>query len=398
MNPDDLQRGLEADLADSPDDLATHAAYADLLMERGDPRGEFIQVQLALEDKSLSDADHQRLKRREQELLEAHQNEWLGRLAPHLSDAEFHFRRGWLNQLALNNLSLPLARALRDAPEARLLRDLTMEDARADDQIPPEPDDNIPEGEVHGFWPVVGSPTLANLRRLQIGSDDGDDYNEYRCWLYTSVVPVLVRSCPRLEELLIFADEYSMIDLLAAPTLTRLRTLQIHHRSAVYRLDILANNPAFHHLTHLLLHPHCLAWHRNGEEDEAAGFRSEEGYLPLAVVKPLLHSPHVPNLTHLRLRVSSMGDEGCAEIVRSGSLKRLKLLDLRHGRISDEGARILAECPDIRHLEMLDLSYNALSDNGVSQIEQLGIPARVECQHAPDSRSADDYLEEGEFE
>src|SRR2546425_1209332 len=45
-----LRRSLEDALAEDPDDLATHMAYADHLVELGDPRGEFIQVQLALED------------------------------------------------------------------------------------------------------------------------------------------------------------------------------------------------------------------------------------------------------------------------------------------------------------------------------------------------------------
>src|SRR5215472_15320381 len=45
--PSPLQKSLEQALADSPDDLGAHSAYADYLMEQGDPRGEFIQVQLA---------------------------------------------------------------------------------------------------------------------------------------------------------------------------------------------------------------------------------------------------------------------------------------------------------------------------------------------------------------
>jgi uncharacterized protein (TIGR02996 family) len=49
MTPKDPTRAaLETALFDHPDDLATHMAYADLLREQGDPRGEFIQVQLAL--------------------------------------------------------------------------------------------------------------------------------------------------------------------------------------------------------------------------------------------------------------------------------------------------------------------------------------------------------------
>ena len=48
----DLRTALEEALAANPDDVASHAAYADHLADLGDPRGELIQVQLALEDPS----------------------------------------------------------------------------------------------------------------------------------------------------------------------------------------------------------------------------------------------------------------------------------------------------------------------------------------------------------
>src|SRR5436305_11287140 len=41
--------GFERALAADPNDLATACAYADYLAEQGDPRGEFMQIQIALE-------------------------------------------------------------------------------------------------------------------------------------------------------------------------------------------------------------------------------------------------------------------------------------------------------------------------------------------------------------
>ena len=35
-SPDSLRQALESALVENPDDLATHRAYADLLMEQGD--------------------------------------------------------------------------------------------------------------------------------------------------------------------------------------------------------------------------------------------------------------------------------------------------------------------------------------------------------------------------
>src|SRR5262245_49810485 len=68
-----LRKALEDALAEAPDDLATHMAYADHLTELGDPRGEFVRTQLALEDESLKAAQRRTLRRREQALLKRHE-------------------------------------------------------------------------------------------------------------------------------------------------------------------------------------------------------------------------------------------------------------------------------------------------------------------------------------
>ena len=65
----DLRTALEEALQADPDDRAAHAAYADLLTEEGDPRGEFVSVQLALEDEALPAARRDELKERERALL-----------------------------------------------------------------------------------------------------------------------------------------------------------------------------------------------------------------------------------------------------------------------------------------------------------------------------------------
>src|SRR5262249_52405588 len=58
----DLRAALEEAILAHPEDRASHAAYADLLTEEGDPQGEFVSVQLALEDESLPAPERQRLK------------------------------------------------------------------------------------------------------------------------------------------------------------------------------------------------------------------------------------------------------------------------------------------------------------------------------------------------
>jgi uncharacterized protein (TIGR02996 family) len=421
-----LRQALEDALVENPDEIANHAAYADYLTEQGDPRGEFIQVQLALEDEQRPAAQRKRLRQREQELLQAHQREWLGELAPYFLAGEgvspyldlyglsgpgqYRFSRGWLSQLHLTCLTASLARILVRAGQTRLLRELLVETVSDGSSGYGESRAEFPDG-IHsvGLSPLGESPYLTNVRVLRLGTDDGDDWQGYRCYLHSPVIEDLVRKMPRVEELYLFANGFNVNELFGLPTLTNLRVLQLYHTEQVHRLQLLADNRALGNLTHLLLHPHHLAWWgAQASEDSAAGYREEEGYLPLSVVRPLLSSPNLPRLTHLRLRVSSLGNEGCTEIVNSGILKRLKSLDLRHGRITEAGAHTLAACPDLRRLEWLDLDRNSINAAGIAAIKAVGVPVRIDDQHSEDEVFDEDgqevwdeeaeYLREGEFE
>src|SRR5262245_30098562 len=112
-----LQQALEAALVENPDDLAAHMAYGDYLAEQGDPRGEFVQVQIALEDDRRPPSERKRLAARVGELLEAHRDEWLGPLATHFPPGEgllnvVTFRRGWIDAVRVHTLTVEVARAL----------------------------------------------------------------------------------------------------------------------------------------------------------------------------------------------------------------------------------------------------------------------------------------------
>src|SRR5262245_50775957 len=246
-----MREAFEEALAADPDDRATHAAYADWLSEQpaesDRARGEFVAVRLALEDGSLSAGQRKRLRRREAELLSAHQRGWLGELAPFLLDGELtewdasgsgydrvpafrhepppwhpkgeafqplgspppppHFRRGWLDRIHVPHLSVFLSRALRLAPQARLLRELSIDEVseRSGSVVP---EDGVLDGEYSaGHCPLADAPALANVRVFRLGPDQGDDYRNYRCYLRSSLIPAVVRQMPRLEELRLFAND-----------------------------------------------------------------------------------------------------------------------------------------------------------------------------------------------
>src|SRR4051812_28638063 len=147
MSDDPMREALEQALLENPDDVASHMAYADYLRDQGDPRGEFIQVQLALEDPGRSPAERKKLHRREEELLAAHERAWLGELAPLLLSTEeeefelvkpelyhewigapqvgYSWTRGWLDRVECRYLTMEWTRKLGRAPIARLLNGLT---------------------------------------------------------------------------------------------------------------------------------------------------------------------------------------------------------------------------------------------------------------------------------
>jgi len=90
---------LEAVLADPADDAA-RAVYGDHLHALGDPRGEFIALQLRHAAGDATDAS----ERRERELLRRHRKEWLGPLTAVVNSSLVSgtlFSRGFLDQAAL---------------------------------------------------------------------------------------------------------------------------------------------------------------------------------------------------------------------------------------------------------------------------------------------------------
>ncbi len=76
----------------APDDDAPRLVLADFLSERGDPRGEFISLQLARHANTLDAAG----KKREKELLKRHKKQWLGPIAPLIQLHNLRFERGFL--------------------------------------------------------------------------------------------------------------------------------------------------------------------------------------------------------------------------------------------------------------------------------------------------------------
>jgi uncharacterized protein (TIGR02996 family) len=181
-----LREAFERAILDEPDDPAGYAAYADWLQEQGDPRGEFLHVQLALEDESRPASERRALQARERELLDRHERAWLGGLAAHLLDrdrasaplVEYRWRGGFLSTLNVQCLTMAFAQDLADAASARFLRELRVHgEARYsmdEGGFLRVPRVAVPAG-VRGHWELIeliGAPCLRGLRVFQMGDVD----------------------------------------------------------------------------------------------------------------------------------------------------------------------------------------------------------------------------------
>lgn len=98
-----------------PDDLDLRRVLADALLDDGDPRGEFISLQV----RRLQDGS--RPTRREQALAKANGAKWLGRLGPYLKQPVFE--GGFVTSAML---VAPLERADTAWPEWSTLTALTI--------------------------------------------------------------------------------------------------------------------------------------------------------------------------------------------------------------------------------------------------------------------------------
>ncbi len=410
--PSPLTAALEAALVESPDDLAAHSAYADYLAEQGDPRGELIQIQLALEDGSRKPAERKRLREREAELLTLHGRQWLGEAGKFLWGRwsgpdrpwRYTFRRGWLDSVrALPGPAEAIAIMAR-APEARLLSRLEIVyDMRyhpfdfgewivgPSRALSLDASDDSGEGwdvinDVTVLAPLLASPYLGNLRVFKIGySDDDPDDLRHSTMVYpfadckAETLLALLGRCPRLEELYLNVDVEHVGRLFASPALGGLRVLQYYFGVGRYRatepeypLSALAGNAALTRLHTLRLHP------------------GRDAGIALPELEALLRSPNLPALAHLQVHMTQEGDGLARLIAGSGILRRLKTLDLAYGNMTDAGAALLANAPGISGLEVLNVSRNALTAAGVTALKDAGIGAVAsDAQHDPEDT---DYL------
>jgi uncharacterized protein (TIGR02996 family) len=126
------RESLEAALAAEPENVALHSAYADLLIEEGDPRGEYIRLELMLEDEVLTEDEREELQRRTEKIRTKYEREWLGPLYRfvNLIDSDnptnyqvaVRWKRGWLEVVHVSVSDLRVFDSVRRCAMNRLIR------------------------------------------------------------------------------------------------------------------------------------------------------------------------------------------------------------------------------------------------------------------------------------
>lgn len=386
----ELRTKLEQAIFEDPEDVAAHSAYADHLMELGDPRGEFIQVQLALEDESLTVDKRKKLRQREKRLLEKNERAWLGPMSNYWIDKfdaknysyptsrtphQLTWRRGWIDSLWLHDAEEesgltvpsrePLLRCLRDF---RLLR--------------AEP------SHAYAMLTLLKLDIFRHVRTFQEGENGDQCYSESEGWA-TQVIHLM----PQLEE------HHSYVRIYADWIFTQtypdtLRKLSAHHSWGHYPLKKLVENETLHHLTHLSCWPCSQMNYREDIPNDDGGF----AYISRSGAVSLFRSGKFKDLQHLTLRNSDIGDEGIRHLVESGMLEQLKTLDLRGGCITDEGAKLIAECSASQNLEMLNLNENMIGGSGIAALRRAGVKISVDSQLGPEAFEDREYLFSGDCE
>jgi uncharacterized protein (TIGR02996 family) len=297
---DPLQQALENALTTNPDDLAAHMAYADYLSEKGDPRGEFIQIQLALEDSRQSSGKRQQLKAREQDLLARYRSTWVGSLAWMFPEndpfARLSFARGWIERIRLGKLTVKQARCLVNAPELRLLHHLTILGCEFEvedvDYRVRTADDSI---DIDSDYPALSvlqrAQYFGNVRVLALGDAEGEQ--QFCTFPDGGNLLVAIQSMPKLRQLDLNSREVDVDNVLQASLLNHLHTLRLER---VRLAD---------HGTRLLARQSCSA------------------------------------LKRLQIWNARISDDGARALAKSAFIRRLELLDLSFNYLTRTGIKVL---------------------------------------------------------
>src|SRR5262245_19383538 len=330
MSPEE---GFLQAIIESPDEDDVRLIFADWLDEHDDPRGEFIRIQV---ERSRPNGDELRQAKnwyREQELLGAHEKDWVAPLRPWVR--EWRFMRGLVEWVRI-----PAEYALG---EGRRVFGLT-----------PVREARFNEATEH-IAGLAAAPELGRLRSLDLGYNLlGDE----------QIKPLSAsRHLSRLGSLNLACNPLGNAGALAlaqAP-LARLGELHLYRAQlGAVGLDALLRAQGWPGFTVLDLHSNPL---------------QAEGAMILA------RSPRAAPLVWLDLSDTQSHDLGARALATSPYLGNLIYLNMSHYRLTDLGAEELAQARSLHALEELDLSGNDVGVGGALALARSSALGRLRRLH-----------------
>lgn len=365
------REALEAALVAAPDDVTLHSAYADFLIEDGDPRGEYIRLQLAYEDRNQPADKLRELEQAAFEVRRQHEREWLGELWPHLQrspsaysvaepmepNVSVTWRRGWIDGVRVGQLSGRIIDATAANPYTRLLSRLTIGQNQQPVEIRTDPYEmpfEVP------LAPLELAGRFVNLRHFEVGSAEVREIADGRN-LHDAI-----KAMPRLESVKLCVDHFSESRLFGVADYPHLHTIHITYNNPRCRFYMLGYNDGLPCLRRLHLDTVSVMPPR-GE------LGSDREPITPGDLQSFFRNPHLKALEYFTFRNGEFADAGVEELLASGFIHRLKGLDLCRCNITDDGAGMLAAHPHTRRLEYLHLDGNLLSPIGVDALEAAGV-------------------------
>lgn len=325
-----------------PDDDRPRLVYADWLIEQGDPRGEFIQLQIAGRHAEAT------------ALLSKHRAAWEPRLRTPGRFA-WTFTRGFPARVEANGADLTAA-ASELIEQVPTLREavITRFDLMAEELLR-SPILQRLEGLMLHYLPqtpppsreallgeLCDDPRLLGLRRFGISYS----FLTTLEWLAVSGS----RLMPRLEGLAMgLANATNEVIAPVMQAGRKLRAFDVANgRVGTAGVQAIAQHAN-------LLEALDLSWNRVGVKG----------------AKALADSSYLAGLRELDLSHCQIGDEGC-EAIAGGRLSGLKVLRLDQSRITAKGALRLAAMPG---LERLDVAHNGIDEATLRALAEMR-PAR----------------------
>ncbi|MCW5805882.1 MAG: TIGR02996 domain-containing protein [Deltaproteobacteria bacterium] len=322
-------------IAAALDDDAPRLVYADWLAERGDPRGELIQLQVAVDGMLEEDERRKPTEKRLKALLEEHGESWLGRLVElRRHGMHFAFERGVIGAIAAP-IQVLVQHAAKICEVAPLLTRVAIianagHDAAALARTPLAP--RIRSLAITG----AGTPRLTGLDRLEL--------------------PELRRL--ELEAIAVGPDDLA---LLASPHLAAVRLQNCRLLKGVVEAFARVRGP----LRRLEL-PACHLGPRLGELVGAGCRHLAELVLPGNELGPTgvaALRPALATVEHLDLRGNELAPEHLPLVLDEAVIPRVKALLLGGNPLGDAAVTAIVAYPGSRRLTRLHLG-----DAGVTSL------------------------------